>query len=84
MLQHRIFQIYFVFLVRISHLLTGGKQHPAQKSPLSGIAVYLKKLLLCRTNLKSRNMKMIADSIRHFFEGFTSFYTSFYDEMKRW
>jgi hypothetical protein len=29
-------------------------------------------------------MKMFSDSIRHFFEGFTSFYTSIFDEMKKW
>jgi hypothetical protein len=41
--------------------------------------------ILCDNNLKLKyHMKMIADSIRHFFEGFASFYTSLYDEMKRW
>lgn len=29
-------------------------------------------------------MKIFTDSIRHFFEGFASFYTSLYDEMKKW
>jgi hypothetical protein len=29
-------------------------------------------------------MKLFSESIRHFFEGFKSFYTSFFDEMKSW
>lgn len=29
-------------------------------------------------------MKLLSDSIRHFFEGFASFYTSILDEMKKW
>jgi len=29
-------------------------------------------------------MKILSESIRYFFEGFASFYTSFYDEMKTW
>jgi hypothetical protein len=29
-------------------------------------------------------MKVITESFRHFFEGFTSFYTSIFDEMKKW
>jgi len=29
-------------------------------------------------------MKLISESIRSFFEGFTSFYTLFYDEVKKW
>lgn len=41
------------------------------------------------TNLFSRSvipftMKLLSESIRNFCEGFLSFYTSFYDEMKRW
>jgi hypothetical protein len=29
-------------------------------------------------------MKLLSESIRNFFEGFTSFYTSIYQEMKKW
>ncbi len=29
-------------------------------------------------------MKLLSESIRSFFEGFVSFYTSFFDEMKKW
>ncbi len=29
-------------------------------------------------------MKLLSESIRSFFEGFTSFYTSIYQEMKKW
>lgn len=29
-------------------------------------------------------MKMLSDSLRHFFEGFASFYTSIFQEMKKW
>lgn len=29
-------------------------------------------------------MKLLSDSIRSFFEGFASFYTSIFDEMKKW
>ena len=29
-------------------------------------------------------MKLLSESIRSFFEGFTSFYTTIYDKMKGW
>jgi len=29
-------------------------------------------------------MKIVTESIRNFFEGFASFYTSIYDELKKW
>jgi hypothetical protein len=29
-------------------------------------------------------MKLVIESIRNFWEGFSSFYTSIYDEMKTW
>jgi len=29
-------------------------------------------------------MKLLSESIRSFFEGFMSFYTSIFDEMKTW
>lgn len=58
------------------------------KTPLCGIAVFKKIELLYSTNpLSAINtffMKLLSDSIRSFFEGFVSFYTSFYDEMKKW
>lgn len=41
-----------------------------------GIDRYFKNHLFCR-------MKLLPQSIRNFFEGFISFYTSIYDEMKR-
>jgi hypothetical protein len=65
-------------------LLTIAGQHLAPKPPLCGIAVFKKKLLLCNTILNLDTMKMLTDSLRHFFEGFASFYTSIYDEMKKW
>ena len=29
-------------------------------------------------------MKWLSDSLRNFFEGFLSFYTAVFDEMKKW
>jgi hypothetical protein len=29
-------------------------------------------------------MKLLSESLRHFFEGFVSFYTSVFDEMRKW
>jgi hypothetical protein len=61
-----------------------ARQHLFKKTPLYGIAVYLKNALLCNKNLNLSTMKMITESFRHFFEGFASFYTSIFDEMKKW
>lgn len=59
-----MFQIYFDFLDRISHLLTVGKQHPGKKSPLSGIAVNKKKPLLYSTNRKSCDHEISIKKVR--------------------
>lgn len=78
-----MFQIYFVLLVSIHHLLTGAGQRSLLKSPLSGIAVYLANDFFCNCiNLIS--MKLLSESFRNFFEGFASFYTSIYNEMRNW
>lgn len=50
-----MYQIYFGIRAGISHLLTDEKQHFTKKSPLSGIAVYVKKPFFYITNLKSCN-----------------------------
>jgi hypothetical protein len=52
---------------------------------LYGIAVLGKIGFLYCANLNlDTTMKILSESIRHFFEGFASFYTSFYKEMKKW
>jgi hypothetical protein len=53
-----------------------------RKNRLWGIDVYAENDLLCIT--KPFTMKLLSASIRHFFEGFVSFYTSIFDEMKTW
>ncbi len=35
-------------------------------------------------NFKSTTMKIISESIRNFWEGFVSFYTVLYKEIKNW
>jgi hypothetical protein len=48
-----------------------------QKNQLTGVGWYQKnKFIYC--------MKMLSESIRNFCEGFISFYTSIFDEMKSW
>ncbi|MBN8673823.1 MAG: hypothetical protein J0L56_06790 [Chitinophagales bacterium] len=39
---------------------------------------------LSTINLKPSTMRVVTESIRSFFEGFASFYTLIYDEMKSW
>jgi len=41
-----------------------------------------KTLLFCTTS--HFTMKLLSESVRNFFEGFVSFYTSIYHEMKSW
>ena len=65
-------------------LLTWGRQQLCKKMPLWGIAVFSKNVLFCITKLKPATMKLLSESIRSFFEGFLSFYTSIFDEMKTW
>ncbi len=43
---------------------------------------YLLSVVLCFINLKSATMKIITESIRNFLEGFVSFYTVLYKEIK--
>jgi hypothetical protein len=60
-------------------------QHMRKTLTLTGIAVHVKNSFLYCTNLNlDTTMKMITESLRSFFEGFASFYTSFYREMKKW
>ena len=77
-------QIIFENTRSISHLLTLGEQRKCTKIPLCGIAVYLENELLCSTKLNHPIMKVLSESFRSFFEGFASFYTSIFDEMKKW
>ena len=61
-----------------------------KKTPLNGIAVFYEKDVFCNTNspwaeyLKLFFMKLLSESIKNFVEGFVSFYTSIYHEMKSW
>jgi len=52
-------------------------QQKGKKPPLSGIA-YIQKTIWFAF------MKLLSESIRNFWEGFISFYTSIYNEMKSW
>jgi len=45
---------------------------------------YLLSVVLCSINLKLTTMKIITESIRNFLEGFVSFYTGLYKEIKNW
>jgi len=44
---------------------------------------YIHYIILCSDKLKSATMKIISESIRNFWEGFVSFYTSLYNEIKK-
>lgn len=65
-------------------------QRWCKKVPLCGIAVFYEKDLFCSSNLtlgdylKLFFMKLLSESIKSFVEGFISFYTSIYHEMKSW
>ncbi len=71
----------------ICQLLT-KKGARCKKSPVCGI-VQEKKISLFYKRIIPEPinhliMKLLSECIRSFFEGFTSFYTSLFDEMKRW
>jgi hypothetical protein len=45
---------------------------------------YLLSVVLYSINLKLTTVKIITDSVRNFLEGFVSFYTVLYKEIKNW
>ena len=45
---------------------------------------YLHSVVLPFNNFKPNTMKIISESIRSFWEGFVSFYTVIYKEIKNW
>ena len=45
---------------------------------------YLHSVVLRFNHFKSTTMKIISESIRSFWEGFVSFYTVIYKEIKNW
>jgi hypothetical protein len=47
-------------------------------------SIFKKCVALYHDTLKPATMKLLSESIRSFFEGFVSFYTSIYNEMKTW
>jgi hypothetical protein len=47
------------------------------------VRIGLHSIILCSDNLKSAAMKIISESLRNFWEGFVSFYTGIYNEIKK-
>lgn len=45
---------------------------------------FLLSVVLRFNKFKSATMKIISESIRNFWEGFVSFYTELYKEIKNW
>jgi hypothetical protein len=62
---------------------SGGQKYHERGSWLLSIKGLL-SVILCLINLKSTTMKVISESIRNFWEGFVSFYTVIYKEVKKW
>ena len=51
----------------------------------NAVALHYTSILPAATiNIKPPFMKVLSESIRNFFEGFSSFYTTIYDKMKSW
>lgn len=63
-------------------------QRSYTKTPHSSIVVYQERsfFVFASTRVISKTflMKLLSESIKSFVEGFVSFYTSIYQEMRRW